>query len=152
LIEFHPCDRTNDTALIRKNDQVVAINSAIEVDLSGQVCADSMGYRIFSGIGGQLDFMRGAALSRGGKAIVALPSTAASGKISRIVPSLKTGAGVVTTRGHVHWVVTEYGARDLHGLSLRERALALIDLAHPDFRAELRREIAGVRHFDFGAS
>jgi acyl-CoA hydrolase len=98
-----------------------------------------------------MDFIRGAAQSRGGKAIVALPSTAARGTISRIVPSLKTGAGVVTTRGHVHWVVTEYGARDLHGLSLRERAAALIDLAHPDFRAELRRTIDGVRHFDLGA-
>jgi acyl-CoA hydrolase len=151
LVEFHPCDRTNDTRLISTNDKVVAINSALEVDLSGQVCADSMGFAIYSGIGGQMDFIRGAAQSRGGKAIVALPSTAARGTISRIVPSLKTGAGVVTTRGHVHWVVTEYGARDLHGLSLRERAAALIDLAHPDFRAELRRTIDGVRHFDLGA-
>ncbi|MBL9020597.1 MAG: acetyl-CoA hydrolase/transferase family protein [Myxococcales bacterium] len=151
-IEFHPCDRTNDTALIRKNDKVVAINSAIEIDLSGQVCADSMGFKIFSGIGGQMDFIRGAAISKGGKAILALPSTAAGGKVSRVTPALKHGAGVVTTRGHVHWIVTEYGARDLHGLTLRERAEALIDLAHPDFRAELRREIAQVRHFDFGGS
>jgi acyl-CoA hydrolase len=151
-IEFHPCDRTNDTALIRKNDKVVAINSAIEIDLSGQVCADSMGFKIYSGIGGQMDFIRGAAISRGGKAILALPSTAAGGKVSRITPALKNGAGVVTTRGHVHWIVTEFGAHDLHGLTLRERAEALIDLAHPDFRAELRRDIANVRHFDFGAS
>ena len=110
LVEFHPCDRTNDTALIRKNDQVVAINSALEIDLTGQVCADSIGHRIYSGIGGQMDFIRGAALSRGGKPIIALPSTAAGGTVSRIVPELKPGAGVVTTRGHVHWVVTEYGA------------------------------------------
>ena len=145
-VEFHPCDRTNDTALIRKNDKVVAINSAIEIDLSGQVCADSMGFKIFSRIGGQMDFIRGAAISKGAKA------TAAGGKVSRITPALKHGAGVVTTRGHIHWIVTEYGAHDLHGLTLRERAEALIDLAHPDFRAELRREIANVRHFDFGCS
>src|SRR5687767_7474833 len=100
LVEFHPCDRTNDTSLIRKNPKVTAINGAIEVDLTGQVCADSIGPRIFSGIGGQMDFIRGAALSEGGKAILALPSTAASGKLSRIVPTLKEGAGVVTTRGH----------------------------------------------------
>ena len=137
LVEFHPCDRTNDTALIRKNDRVVAINSAIEVDLTGQVCADSIGHRIYSGIGGQMDFIRGAALSRGGKPIIALPSTAAGGKVSRIVPELKPGAGVVTTRGHVHWVVTEYGAVNLHGKTLRERGEALISIAHPDFRAEL---------------
>jgi len=148
-VEFHPCDRTNDTALIRENPKVVAINSAIEIDLSGQVCADSIGYRIYSGIGGQMDFIHGAALSVGGKPILALPSTAADGKVSRIAPSLKPGAGVVTTRGHVHWVVTEYGAANLHGMTLRERAEALIALAHPDFRAELRREIAGIRHFAF---
>jgi acyl-CoA hydrolase len=146
LVEFHPCDRTNDTALIRKNDRVVAINSAIEVDLSGQVCADSMGFKMYSGIGGQMDFIRGAALSREGKPIIALPSTAAGGKFSRIVPSIKAGAGVVTTRGHVHWVVTEYGAVNLFGMSLRERAEALISISHPDFRAELRREYAQIRH------
>jgi acyl-CoA hydrolase len=147
LVEFHPCDRTNDTALIRKNDRVVAINSAIEIDLSGQVCADSMGHTIFSGIGGQMDFIRGAALSAGGKAIIALPSTAAKGAVSRITPTLKEGAGVVTTRGHVHWVVTEHGAVNLHGLTLRERGEALISIAHPDFRAELRRALAAIRHF-----
>jgi acyl-CoA hydrolase len=146
-VEFHGCDRTNDTALIRKNDKVTAINSALEIDLSGQVCADSIGHRIYSGIGGQMDFLRGAALSRGGKPIIAMPSTAARGKVSRIVAELKAGAGVVTTRGHVHWVVTEYGARNLHGLSLRERGEALISLAHPDVRGELQRTLAGVRHF-----
>ena len=150
-VEFHPCDRTNDTALIRDNPKVVAINSAIEIDLTGQVCADSMGHSIYSGIGGQMDFIHGAALSVGGKPIIALPSTAAKGKVSRIVPSLKNGAGVVTTRGHVHWVVTEYGAVNLHGLTLRERAGALISIAHPDFRAELTRDISALRHFDFGA-
>jgi 4-hydroxybutyrate CoA-transferase len=150
LVEFHPCDRTNDTSLIRKNPKVTAINSAIEVDLTGQVCADSMGHTIFSGIGGQMDFIRGAALSDGGKAIIALPSTAARGKVSRITPELKAGAGVVTTRGHVHWVVTEHGAVDLHGLTLRERAEALISIAHPDFRAELRRQVGALRHFTFG--
>lgn len=139
LVEFHSCDRTNDTALIRKNPRVVAINSAIQVDLSGQVCADSMGHRIYSGIGGQMDFIRGAALSREGKPIIALPSTAVRGTVSRIVPELAPGAGVVTTRGHVHWVVTEYGAVNLHGLTLNERADALISIAHPHFRAELRR-------------
>lgn len=146
-VEMHPCDRTNDTSLIAKNDRVVAINSAIEIDLSGQVCADSMGHRIYSGIGGQMDFVRGAARSNGGKPIIALPATAAKGAVSRIVLELKPGAGVVTTRGHVRWVVTEYGAVDLHGKTLRERGEALISIAHPDFRPALRRELAGVRHF-----
>jgi acyl-CoA hydrolase len=146
-LEFHPCDRTNDTALIRKNPRVVAINSALQIDLSGQVCADSIGHRIYSGIGGQMDFLRGAALSDGGKPIVALPSTAARGQVSRIVCTLTAGAGVVTTRGHVHWVVTEYGAVNLHGRTLRQRAEALIGIAHPDFRAELTREVAAIRHF-----
>ena len=147
FVEFHPCDRTNDTAIIRKNDQVTAINSALEVDLSGQVCADSIGYRIYSGIGGQMDFIRGSALSHGGKPIIALPSTAAGGTISRIAATLKPGSGVVTTRGHVHWVVTEYGAVNLFGLPLRGRAEALISIAHPDFRAELRRAVHETRHF-----
>jgi len=146
LVEFHPCDRTNDTSLIRKNDKVVAINSAIEVDLSGQVVADSIGFRVFSGIGGQMDFIRGAALSTGGKPVIALPSTAAGGRASRIVSAVKPGAGVVTTRGHVHWIVTEYGAVNLFGLTLRQRAEALIRIAHPDVRGELRREFAEVRH------
>jgi 4-hydroxybutyrate CoA-transferase len=146
-IEFHGCDRTNDPGLIRKNDRVTAINSAIEIDLTGQVCADSLGHMIFSGIGGQMDFLRGAALSHQGKPIIALPSTAARGTVSRIVRELKPGAGVVTTRGHIHWVVTEYGAVNLHGLTLRERGEALISIAHPDTRAELRRELAAIRHF-----
>jgi acyl-CoA hydrolase len=146
LVEFHPCDRTNDTSLIRKNDKVVAVNSAIEVDLSGQVVADSIGHRIYSGIGGQMDFIHGAALSAGGKPIIALPSMAAGGRTSRIVSQLKPGAGVVTTRGHVHWVVTEYGAVNLFGLTLRQRAEALVRIAHPDVRGDLRREFAGIRH------
>jgi acyl-CoA hydrolase len=152
FVEFHPCDRTNDTALIRKNPKVTAINSALEIDLSGQVVADSIGFRIYSGIGGQMDFIRGAALSPGGRPIIALPSTAARGTASRIVAALKPGAGVVTTRGHVHWVVTEYGAVNLFGRSLRERAAALISVAHPDVRGDLRREFAEIRHVDLGAA
>ncbi|MBL8999758.1 MAG: acetyl-CoA hydrolase/transferase family protein [Phycisphaerae bacterium] len=144
-IEFHGAERTNDTSLIRRNPGVVAVNSAIEIDLSGQVCADSIGERIFSGIGGQMDFIRGAALSRGGKPIIALPSTAAGGTVSRITHRLKEGAGVVTTRGHVHWVVTEHGAVNLHGKTLRERGEALISLAHPDFRAGLLAHLAETR-------
>ncbi len=147
LVEFHPCDRTNDTALIRKNDRTVAINSALQIDLTGQVCADSIGHRIYSGIGGQMDFIRGAAISREGKPVLALRSTAAGGTISRIVTELSPGAGVVTTRGHVHWVVTEYGAVNLHGMTLRERAQALVSIAHPDFRAELANAFRGIRHF-----
>jgi acyl-CoA hydrolase len=150
FVEFHPCDHTNDTARIRRNDRVVAINSALEIDLSGQVCADSIGFRVYSGIGGQMDFIRGSALSRGGRPIIALPSTAAKGTASRIVSALQPGAGVVTTRGHVHWVVTEYGAVNLFGCSLRQRGEALVSLAHPDFRGELRRALAETRHFVMG--
>jgi 4-hydroxybutyrate CoA-transferase len=149
-VEFHPCDRTNDPALIAKNDKVTAINSALEVDLSGQVCADSIGAAIFSGIGGQMDFIRAAARSRGGLPIIALPSTAKGGTLSRIRATLTPGAGVVTSRGHVRWVVTEYGAVELHGATLRERAERLIGIAHPDFRAELRREFAELRHVVLG--
>ncbi|MDP2136405.1 MAG: acetyl-CoA hydrolase/transferase C-terminal domain-containing protein [Candidatus Didemnitutus sp.] len=152
FVTFAGSDRTNDTAAIRKNPKVVAINSAIEIDLTGQVCADSMGHRIYSGIGGQMDFIRGAALSVGGKPIIALPSTAKGGTISRITAELKPGAGVVTTRGHIHWVVTEYGAINLQGMTLRERAEALISIAHPDYRPELRRTVAAIRHFDFGGA
>ncbi|MDX2184267.1 MAG: acetyl-CoA hydrolase/transferase C-terminal domain-containing protein [Gemmatimonadaceae bacterium] len=141
-VTFYAANHVNDPAVIRQNDAVIAVNSAIEVDLTGQVCADSIGGRIFSGIGGQLDFMRGAALSKGGKPIIALPATAKGGAQSRIVPQLKPGAGVVTTRGHVHWVVTEFGAVNLHGLSLRERAERLIAIAHPDHRATLRQAAA----------
>ncbi len=146
-VEFHPCDRTNDTALIAKNDRVVALNSALQIDLSGQVCADSLGHRVYSGIGGQMDFIRGAARSFEGKPIIALPSTAAHGTVSRIVMELTPGAGVVTTRGHVRWVVTEYGAVNLHGKTLRERGEALISVAHPDFRTDLRAQLQRVRHF-----
>src|SRR6187399_1494807 len=137
LVEFHGCDRTNDVAIVRKNPRVTAINSALEVDLTGQICADSIGHAIFSGIGGQMDFMHAAARSIGGKPIIALPSTACGGTVSRIVTALKSGAGVVTTRGHVHWVVTEYGITDLFGKNLRQRAKALINIAHPDKREEL---------------
>jgi 4-hydroxybutyrate CoA-transferase len=147
LVEFHPCDRTNDTNLIAKNPKVVAVNSALEVDLSGQVCADSIGHRIYSGIGGQMDFIHGASMSEGGKPIIALPSTAKHGELSRIVPTLKPGAGVVTTRGHVHWVVTEYGAVNLFGRTLRERGEMLVSIAHPDFRDELRQQLRDLRHF-----
>ena len=147
LVEFHPSDRTNDTSVIRRNNNTIAINSALQVDLSGQVCADSLGHRIYSGIGGQMDFMRGAALSRGGKPILALPSLAKGGKVSRIAAELTPGAGVVTTRGHVQWIVTEFGAVNLHGLPLRQRGEALISIAHPDFRAELGRDLAKIRHF-----
>ncbi|MEW5853658.1 MAG: acetyl-CoA hydrolase/transferase C-terminal domain-containing protein [Myxococcota bacterium] len=151
LVEFHSCDRTNDTALIRKNPKVVAINSALEIDLTGQVCADSIGHRIYSGIGGQMDFIRGAGVSKGGKPIIAIPATAAKGQLSRITLELKAGAGVVTTRGHVHWVVTEYGAVNLHGLTLRQRGEALISIAHPDFRADLRKQLYQLRHYPLPA-
>lgn len=131
----------NDTANIRQNPNVTAINSAIEIDLTGQVCADSIGTYQYSGIGGQMDFMRGASLSPGGKPIIALPSTTTKG-VSRIVPFLRQGAGVVTTRGHVHWVVTEFGAVDLFGKNLKQRGMALIELAHPMHREELERAFA----------
>jgi acyl-CoA hydrolase len=128
----------NDTSVIRQNQKVTAINSAIEIDLTGQVCADSIGTYQYSGIGGQMDFIRGASLSEGGKPIIALPSVTNKG-ISRITPFLKEGAGVVTTRGHVHWVITEYGMTDLFGKSLKQRAKALIEIAHPDHREDLER-------------
>lgn len=128
----------NDPSVIARNPKVVAINSAVEIDLTGQICADSIGPRIISGVGGQMDFMRGAALSKGGKPIIALPSRTKSGA-SRLVPVLKSGAGVVTTRAHVHWVATEHGIADLAGKTLRERAAALIALAHPDDREALAR-------------
>ncbi len=139
LVEFHPSNIVNDPAEIRLQHLMVALNSAIEIDLTGQVCADSIGERIFSGIGGQMDFIQGAIRARDGRAIIALPSTAQGGATSRIVPRLKPGAGVVTTRGHVQCIVTEYGAVNLRGRSLRERADLLISVAHPDFRAELRQ-------------
>lgn len=139
LIELHPTDYVNDPFIIAQNDSMIAINSAIEVDLTGQVCADSIGPRIYSGIGGQLDFVRGAARSRGGKPIIALPATAKGDAISRIVPQLKPGAGVVTSRGDVHYVVTEFGIASLHGKSVRERVCELIKIAHPKFHEELER-------------
>jgi acyl-CoA hydrolase len=140
--EIHPADYTNNPFIVAQNEKMVAINSAIEVDITGQVCADSIGYQIYSGFGGQLDFIRGSARSRGGKPIIALPSTAKGDKFSRIVPSLKEGAGVVTTRGDVHYVATEYGVAYLHGKNLRERARALIRIAHPQFREALERAFA----------
>lgn len=137
LFELHQVDYTNDPFVVAQNEGIVAINSAVEVDLTGQVCSDSIGYTIYSGFGGQVDFIRGAARAKGGKPIIALPSTAKKGQISRIVSHLKEGAGVVTSRGDVHYVVTECGVAYLHGKSLRERAEALIQVAHPDFRKEL---------------
>ncbi|HJL43209.1 MAG TPA: GNAT family N-acetyltransferase [Myxococcales bacterium LLY-WYZ-16_1] len=136
-ISFHPSDFVNDPRIISQNDQVVAVNSALQVDLTGQVASDSVGYRFYSGIGGQVDFIRGAAMSRGGKPIIAIPSTAKNGTVSRIVASLSEGSGVVTSRGDVHYVVTEFGVAYLHGKTIRERALALINIAHPNFREEL---------------
>jgi 4-hydroxybutyrate CoA-transferase len=140
MIELRPVDYTNDTAVIRRFRRMVAINSAIQVDVTGQVVADSIGKRFYSGVGGQMDFIRGAALAEEGRAIIALPSTAAGGKISRIVPVLDIGAGVVTTRAHVRTIVTEYGVAELHGRSIAERAKALIAIAHPDFREELEHQ------------
>ena len=146
MIEMQPVTFTNDPFQIAQNDRMVAINSAIEVDLTGQVCADSIGHRLYSGIGGQIDFVRGASRSRGGRAIIALPSTAASRTVSRIVSELRPGAGVVTTRGDVHFVVTEFGVADLYGRTLRERARALISIAHPAFRDELERAAHGLNY------
>lgn len=137
IFEFHPQEYVNDPFLISKNNKMVAINSAIEIDLTGQVCADSIGTRFYSGIGGQVDFIRGAAHSEGGKPVIALPSTTKDLKYSRIVPTLKPGAGVVTSRGDVHYVITEYGATNLFGKSVQERAHALIEIAHPKFKDEL---------------
>ena len=146
ILEVHPTEYTNDPFIIAQNEKMVAINSALEVDLTGQVCSDSMGYHIYSGFGGQVDFIRGAARSKGGKPIIALPSTAKGDTISRIVSHLKEGAGVVTSRGDVHYVVTEHGVAYLHGKSRRERAEALIQIAHPKFRDELM-QFAKEKHY-----
>jgi 4-hydroxybutyrate CoA-transferase len=147
MVEMRPVDFTNDTHVIRSFDNFTAINSAIEVDLTGQVVADSIGHRMYSGVGGQMDFIRGAALATGGRPIIALPSTAGSdGSTSRITPALKEGAGVVTTRAHVRTVVTEYGVAELWGRSLRERAKALIAVAHPDHRDRLSYDAR--QHYD----
>jgi acyl-CoA hydrolase/GNAT superfamily N-acetyltransferase len=139
-IEMRPSDFTNDPAIIARNERMIAINSALAVDLTGQVAADTIGGQFFSGIGGQVDFIRGAARSAGGKPVIALPSTARQGQVSRIQATFEAGAGVVTSRGDVHYVVTEYGVADLWGKSVRERSMALIDIAHPDHRAELLRQ------------
>jgi acetyl-CoA hydrolase len=139
VVELHPLSYTNDPFVIAQNDSMVAINSAIEIDITGQVCSDSIGTTFFSGFGGQTDFIRGASRSRGGKPIIALPATAKGGELSRISPVLAPGAGVVTTRADVRWVVTEYGAAYLFGKTVRQRARALIDIAHPKFRETLER-------------
>ncbi|MDK9698825.1 MAG: 4-hydroxybutyrate CoA-transferase [bacterium] len=139
LCEFHPSDYVNDVFIVSQNEKMTAINSAVEVDLTGQVCSDSIGFRLFSGFGGQVDFIRGAARSKRGKPIIALPSMTDNGKFSRICSHLKEGAGVVTSRADVHYVVTEYGIASLHGKTLRERARALINIAHPNYREELER-------------
>jgi 4-hydroxybutyrate CoA-transferase len=137
IFEFHPTAYTNDPGLIARNDHMVAINSALQIDLTGQVCSDSIGNQFYSGIGGQVDFLRGASRSKGGKPIIAMSSTAKNGAISRLVPMLSPGAGVVTSRGLIRYVVTEYGVAYLHGKSIRERAKSLIEIAHPKFRQEL---------------
>ncbi len=139
LFEMHPCHYTNNPFIISQNVKMVAINSAIEVDITGQVCSDSIGSRIYSGFGGQVDFIRGAGYSKGGKPIIALPATAKDGELSRIVTQLKPGAGVVTTRADVHYVVTEFGVASLHGKNLRQRAEALIAIAHERFHSELEQ-------------
>jgi len=146
FFEFHPSEYVNDPYVISQHDNMVSINGALEVDLTGQVCSDSLGYRFYSGIGGQVDFMRGSARSRGGKPIIALPSTAQDGTVSRIVLKLADGAGVVTTRGDVHYVVTEYGIAYLHGKSIQQRVLSLIDIAHPKFRNQLIKDAKAQRY------
>jgi len=146
IFEFHPTEYVNDPYVIGQLDDMVAINVGIEVDLTGQVCSDSLGTRFYSGFGGQVDFIRGAARSNGGKPIIALPSTTKDGKTSRIAATLKEGAGVVTTRGDVHYVVTEFGIAYLHGKSVRERAMALIQIAHPKFRNELLRQAKALNY------
>lgn len=138
LLEFHRTEYVNDPFIVAQNERMVAVNSAIEIDLTGQVCADSIGPKLYSGVGGQLDFIYGASRSKGGVPIIALPSKAKN--FSRIVPMLKQGAGVVTTRNHIRYVVTEYGVADLYGKSIRQRANSLIGIAHPEFREELTRQ------------
>jgi acyl-CoA hydrolase/GNAT superfamily N-acetyltransferase len=140
LFSFHPTEYVNDPSIIRQQPKMVAINTALEIDLTGQVCADSLGEKFYSGVGGQVDFNRGAGKANGGRAIIALPSTARNATVSRIVTHLTEGAGVVTSRAGVHYVVTEHGVAYLHGKSIQERALALISIAHPKFRAQLLRE------------
>lgn len=139
FVEMRTSEFVNDPFVIARNDKMIAINSALQVSMSGQVCADSIGFNFYSGFGGQVDFIRGASRSKGGKPIIALQSTAKKGTLSRIVPHLDPGAGVTTSRGDVHWVVTEYGAVDLHGMNVRERVHALIGIAHPKFREEIEK-------------
>jgi acyl-CoA hydrolase len=138
FIEMRASNYTNDVSIIKQNPKMVAINSAIEVDLTGQVCADSIGHNMYSGVGGQMDFIRGASLSEGGKAIIALPSVTNKG-ISRITPFLKPGAGVVTTRAHVQYIVTEYGIANLYGKTIKQRVKELVNISHPDFRESIER-------------
>jgi 4-hydroxybutyrate CoA-transferase len=143
IVELHPTEYVNDPFVIARNDNMVSVNSAIEVDLTGQICSDSIGPRLYSGVGGQVDFVYGAARSKGGKPIIALPSMATlrdGSQVSRIVAMLKEGAGVVTSRNHVHFVATEYGVARLYGRTIRQRARALIDIAHPDVREQLERK------------
>jgi acyl-CoA hydrolase len=136
FVEMRESDYVNDVSIIKQNKKMVAINSAIEIDVTGQVCADSIGPKMYSGVGGQIDFIRGASLSESGKAIIALPSITKKG-ISRIVPSLKPGAGVVTTRAHVQYVITEYGIANLYGKTIKERVKALVNIAHPEHRERI---------------
>ncbi|MEN6536779.1 MAG: acetyl-CoA hydrolase/transferase C-terminal domain-containing protein, partial [Bryobacteraceae bacterium] len=152
IFEFHKTRYANDPFVIAQNDRMVAINSAIEVDLTGQVCADSIAHVTYSGIGGQVDFMRGAARSKGGMPIIALPATAKEDTVSRIVPVLKPGAGIVTSRGDVHYVVTEFGVAYLHGKSLRQRAEAMIQIAHPKFRDEIMAAAQRMKYLSSTAS
>ena len=148
FFDFRPTEYVNDPFVIAQHDKMVGINVALEVDLTGQVCSDSLGYQFYSGIGGQVDFIRGAARSRGGKAIIAMPSTAKNGEVSRIVSHLTEGAGVVTTRGDVHYVVTEFGTAYLHGKSIRQRVLALVNIAHPKFRNDLIQAAKAQQYID----
>jgi 4-hydroxybutyrate CoA-transferase len=146
IVELHPTEYINDPFNIARNEKMVSINSAIQVDLTGQVCADSLGTRLYSGVGGQVDFVRGAARSKGGMPIIAMLSTAKDGEISRIVPTLTPGSGVITTRNDVHYVATEYGVADLYGRTIRDRARLLVDIAHPKFRAELAEAAEKLYH------
>jgi 4-hydroxybutyrate CoA-transferase len=139
LFDVYPCDYTNDPFVVAQNENIVAINSAIEVDITGQVCSDSIGSKIYSGFGGQVDFIRGASHAKGGKPVIALPSTTKNDTVTKIVPVLKSGAGVVTTRADVHYVVTEYGIAELHGKNIQQRVRAMINIAHPNFREQLER-------------
>lgn len=141
LVEFQTSDFINDPFVISRNHKMTAINSALQVDVSGQVVADSIGHYLYSGFGGQVDFIRGATSARGGKAIIAMPSTAKDGTVSRITACFAPGAGVVTTRADVHYVVTEYGVAQLFGRTLKERVRALINIAHPKFRAEIEEQV-----------